>query len=484
LSGVAGKNVAWNNSQKVEEFTSITKYMERLRIEKKEKYLLFGPFSFLIVKIYSVKKYVLAGIPSVNLNIHLVFIILFSSFLINVESSYGQTEVTPSLPVANWLYLRGPFDPRPYDNTLFGSLIFKEDYFNLKNQLWVDHGISFGGYISANIQGGSVGGPTHQISETLLLMTWEIVRKKRSAGRIVVGFAHDYTFGRPTTREFANNQRLAETPNDLDTDPELTFTTLGLLHWTHEWRTGPNGGWGLRAGQLYAPSYFGAARYLDDDRRFFMARPLAAAAGAQWVGFNDIGLGINGIYWKTPIYVSLAVMDGKANRIYPDFNSLFDGQMLYLGEVGLEWNVDEDNEAAIRFTLSHLDVTDGENPSKGPGQSAMISGDIRFKGKWALAGRWSRSFNRFSADYQELGSLGILWLKPFRRSQDLAGLGFFAGRPSDPVHKLESGIEVYYKLQLTNAVSFVPDLQYWLRNDGDGEKTRTWVLGFRSEIEF
>jgi hypothetical protein len=67
LSGVAGKNVAWNNSQKVEEFTSITKYMERLRIEKKEKYLLFGPFSFLIVKIYSVKKkYVLAGIPSVN----------------------------------------------------------------------------------------------------------------------------------------------------------------------------------------------------------------------------------------------------------------------------------------------------------------------------------------------------------------------------------------------------------------------------------
>jgi hypothetical protein len=88
-----------------------------------------------------------------------------------------------------------------------------------------------------------------------------------------MGFAHDQTFGRPTTREFANLQRLVETPNDLDTHPDLAFTTLGLLHWEQEHRIGPDAGWGFRLGQTYAPSYFGPARYLDDDRR----------SGGRWV---------------------------------------------------------------------------------------------------------------------------------------------------------------------------------------------------------
>ena len=79
---------------------------------------------------------------------------------------------------------------------------------------------------------------------------WEPVRKGNSAGRLVAGFAYDATFGRPTTREFANTQRLVETPNDLDTDPDLRFATLGLLLWEHEWWTGPDGCWGMRAGQI------------------------------------------------------------------------------------------------------------------------------------------------------------------------------------------------------------------------------------------
>ena len=401
--------------------------------------------------------------------------------LISYETCHGQSEVPdPSLPVAKWVYKRGPFDIRPYEKTLFSRGLLNRSYFDFKNQLWIDKGISFGGYVSANIQWGSVGGSAHGISETLILGTWELVRKSRSAGRIVFGFAHDHTFGHPTTREFANYQRLVETPNDLDTDPELTFTTLGLLHWTHEWRTGPDGGWGIRVGQLYAPSYFGPARYLDDDRRFFMARPLAAAGGAQWVGYNDIGLGINGVYWKTPFYISLAIMDGKANRKYPDFASLADGEMLYLGEVGFESDPEGPNEAAIRITFSHLDVHDTD----GPGQSIMISGDIHFKGSWALAGRWSKSFNRLTADYQDLVSLGMVWVTPFSRSQDLLGFGVFTGNPAESeTYNWESGFELFYKLQLTNAISILPDIQFWFRDDAIMDVS-TWVWGLRSEFEF
>jgi len=399
--------------------------------------------------------------------------------LIWLQAGHAQNVINTSIPQAKWIYKRGPADPRPYKNALFNSLIFKDPYFDMKNKLWIEKGISYGGYISANIQGGSEGGSSHQISETLVLFTWEPVRKEKSAGRLVVGLAHDRTFGKTTTRIFADRQNLVETPNDLDTNPELTFTTLGLFHWTHEWRTGPDGGWGIRIGQLYAPSYFGPARYLDDDRRFFMARPLAAAGGAQWVGYNDIGLGVNGVYWKTPIYFSVAAIDAKANRKYPDFGSLADGELLYLVEAGLEWDVNGPNEKAIRVTFSHLDLQD----ALGPGQSLMISGNLIFDNIWGIAGRYSRSFRRFTADYRELASLAFLWELPYRRSDDLAGIGVFTGKPSDPDKNWESGFELFYKLQLTNGISFAPDLQYWLRKDTD-DKVRTWVLGFRSEIEF
>ena len=383
-----------------------------------------------------------------------------------------------------WLGDRGPADPRPFGNPVFGDGLLGEDYFQSKNRAWVEQGISTFGYVSVNGQWGSEGGPAHGISEALLMMTWEPVRRDNHSGRLVVGIAHDQTFGRPTTREFANNQKLVETPNDLDTDPDLTFTTLGLFHWEHEQRTGPESGWGFRGGQLYAPSYFGSARYLDDDRRFFMARPLAAAAGAQWVGFNDIGLGVNGIVWKGPLYASAAIMDGKANRQFLDVESLVDGQMLYLGEVGFERDFDGPNETALRLTVSHLDVQDGEGPAAGPGQSVIISGDKRFDGRWALAGRWSKSFERLSADYRESASLGLLWLVPFGRLQDLGGLGVFYADPSDAERGHESGFEIFYRLRLTQAIGFMPDVQYWYRDDPDGSRTRSWVWGVRMEFEF
>jgi len=383
-----------------------------------------------------------------------------------------------------WLSDRGPFDTRPFARTALGDGLLGEKYFDTKNRLWIDKGFSFGGYVSANTQWGSEGGPAHSISESLLLMSWEPVRRDNGAGRLIFGLAHDRTFGRPTTREFADNQGLVETPNDLDTDPELTFTTLGLLHWEQEKWTGLEKGWGLRIGQLYAPSYFGPARYLDDDRRFFMARPLAAAAGAQWVGFNDIGLGVNTIFWKGPWYASLAILDGKANRKYPDFGSLWDGEFLYLGEVGYERDADGPNESAVRLTVSHLDVRDGDNPAAGPGQSIMVSADRRFDGRWALAGRWSRSFNRLSADYRDLVSIGILSLAPFAREQDIAGFGVFTGRPSDSQRGRESGFEVFYRVVLTQAVGVMPNLQYWSRDEPSGENARTYVWGIRAEFEF
>jgi hypothetical protein len=388
------------------------------------------------------------------------------------------------LPSGNWLENRVAVDPHPYSETLFGDGVPGAKYYRRKNARWTDRGLSIGGYASANVQWGSLPGATAAVGEFLFLAEWEFARDVNSARRLIMGFAHDQTFGHPTTREFANSQMLIETPNDLDTESSLSFTTLGLLLWEHEIRTGPNRGWGYRLGQLYAPSYFGIATYLDDDRQFFMARPLAAAAGAQWVGNNDIGLGAHIMKWKGPWYLSAGVTDAQSNRHYPDFASFLDGRYLYLVETGIDVDPDGPDAITLRLTGSYLDVRDGVAPAAGPGKSLMFSALKRFDGRWALSGRWSKSFDRLSSEYRELLSLGSLWLSPFGRSSDILGVGVFAGDPADSSAGTERGTEIFYRVQLTQALNIMPDLQYWKRSGKATNPADTWVAGIRVNFDY
>jgi hypothetical protein len=399
---------------------------------------------------------------------------------------FASTPIAKESDVKTGSYLRdrGPYDPRPFvDVHAVESFILGANFYQAKNQRWLDEGYVFGGYISLNVQAGSEDDTLHGMSETLLIGAWEVLRQANTAGRWIFGLAHDHTVGGLTTREFADRQGLVETPDDLDTSPDKTFTTLGLLAWEQEFYTGTDKLWGYRAGQLFAAGYFGSAVYLDDDRNFFMARPLAAAAGAQWVGNNDIGLGINLVARQGSHYVSVAAIDGKANRKHPQFDSLLDWELLYLAEVGLERDLGGPDETVVRLTASHLDVS-GESPNEGPGQSLMFSAERRFDNLWAVFVRWSKSYERLSGDYRELLSVGTAWLQPFGFNHDFLGFGVFIGDPTDPEKGDEYGAEWSYKIQLTQDVSLMPDLQYWYRKDANDQQTSTWIAGIRGNFEF
>ena len=114
----------------------------------------------------------------------------------------------------------------------------------------------------------------------------------------------------------------------------------------------------------------------------------------------------------------------------------------------------------------------------------ILSGTRTFAGRWAVFGRWTKSFDRLSADYRELFSLGAGWLAPFGRGRDFIGIGAFAADPSARTRGIEWGFEINYRVQLTQAMSVMPDLQCWFRDDPSGEKTRTVVGGARVNFEF
>lgn len=397
----------------------------------------------------------------------------------------GNSERVTAMRAGNYLGERGHFDPHPFDNLHLGDgLIAKRSYFDWKNARWEEHGTAIGGYFSPNIQWGGATGGSHRIGEFLLTGAWETYRRGDQVGRIIFGFAHDQTIGAVLTRTFADNQGIVETPNDLDTSPDKTFTTLGLLAWEQEFWKSDDAGWGYRAGQLFAPAFFGLTEYLDDDRRFFIARPLASAAGAQWVGSNDVGLGAQLIAWKRGYYATLSIIDGDSDRQFPDISSLADGRLLYLTEFGIEKDMSGPSELAIRVTLSHLDETARDGTIKPPGESVIVGFDRKFDGRWALAGRWSKSYRRLTADYRELYSLGAVLLGPFGFEDDSVGFGLFSGDPSDSARSKESGAEIFYKIRLSQDFSIMPDVQYWHRNDLNSARVRSWIYGLRLNFEF
>ena len=107
---------------------------------------------------------------------------MYLIIVINTSITYAQDSTSVPRPKGKWLRERGPFDPRPYECTVFKSPLINANYFNTKNKLWVENGFSFGGYASANVQWGSKGGPAHGICESLNNGAWEPLRKTNTAG--------------------------------------------------------------------------------------------------------------------------------------------------------------------------------------------------------------------------------------------------------------------------------------------------------------
>src|SRR5210317_1230721 len=98
------------------------------------------------------------------------------------ERPEDQRLATGTRSVGKWLAGRGVNDPRPIE-TLLGDGLLSPSYFDWKQRLWMEKDIAFGGYVSANVQWGSEDSPSHSISETLFLFTWEPVHDADSAGR-------------------------------------------------------------------------------------------------------------------------------------------------------------------------------------------------------------------------------------------------------------------------------------------------------------
>lgn len=115
-------------------------------------------------------------------------------------------------------------------------------------------------------------------------------------------------------------------------------------------------------------------------------------------------------------------------------------------------------------------------------------------GGWSLSfdqqmGRFT-PFMRLSAgdkdvvEFERFLSLGIAIDYPFGRPWDQAGIGFATGKPSDPLLRDETNIELYWRFHLNPFVAITPDLQWVIDPAKNPVDDRIFVAGVRLQLDF
>lgn len=231
----------------------------------------------------------------------------------------------------------------------------------------------------------------------------------------------------------------------------------------------------IAAGQVDPDSNFDENRFAGDDRLSFFAKPLANDPVSA---VCDPGLG--GLVWIEPrewVHVGGGVIDGSASGEYPDFESLGDGRWAYLAEAALTPTFESLGRGNYRFSFQRLDAR-GTLPAS---EAFSLSFDQEIGSRVGIFLRYATGDGERTGVEQSLGT-GVVRRGVLRFVEDWVGAGFFWGRPT-PRLRDELGVELYWRLQVTERLLVTPDVQLWRPSRDRGPDVRA-VFGVRLGIVF
>ena len=81
-------------------------------------------------------------------------------------------------------------------------------------------------------------------------------------------------------------------------------------------------------------------------------------------------------------------------------------------------------------------------------------------------------------------AIGVGWYRPFGKRADGVGLGFSWGEPFGDQARNQSGVEAYFRMQLTNEIAITPDIQYIKNPANNPAENSTFVFSVRVRAAF
>ncbi|MGI9531159.1 carbohydrate porin [Lutimonas sp.] len=355
-----------------------------------------------------------------------------------------------------------------------GFLVTSGSYFDWKKMIKEDHHFDYSLSFTPQWQIGSSDQKHHLNSELDFVGFYQIKGKNKLLKGIRWWFVWNQTYMDYTTEQFSKKQGLNIQTNDGNTFPDLTIIGLPALWWEQDLTSFM----GFRAGQLFGQSIYANNEFIDNDRTDFMATPLAGPNGVNWMDY-PIGLGIQLSFWTDYFSLDIGFQDTKANGNYPDFESFFKGNFVYLAELAYHPNFgNPSKEGKYGITFSYSD-----HPISGPGSDyghgLVFNMFQKFSSGIGIFSRYSNSFDQYTSLKSSFVA-GLTFDNLLKGLPDRLGIAYMSSVPSDEAQRIEQGLEFYWRFTLSGIIEFTPDLQYYFKPAISREEV--FILGFRCRV--
>jgi porin len=274
--------------------------------------------------------------------------------------------------------------------------------------------------------------------------------------------------------QFANAVGTTILPND---DVGDAVNALGHLGWTQNLFDGLVQ---IGIGQLALKIMLDQNEYAGWDRTSFMAQPLA---GNSVRNFPIAALGFDTTVHVTEnLQVSFLLADADGYPFYPDFQS-FGRRFVYVPGFVYTPTICGLGKGRYEVNFSHIERTERFGGA-GPSSSVwLFSFQQEISRELAAFVRFGTGDGRRTTVQHSLAT-GVVFTQAFGYNNDWLGIGFIWTDPSDSTRRDDYGMEMFWRLQLTENIQFTPDMQLYFDPSSNPTGDLEAAFGLRVGISF
>lgn len=212
----------------------------------------------------------------------------------------------------------------------------------------------------------------------------------------------------------------------------------------------------------------------NDEREQFLASPLVNSPN---IPFPNPGLGLNA-WWNVSkqFYLTGGIHQANASQTSASLDKLRSDELFYALETGYSLRFADVHDGNYRFLIYYTEMRGKD------GSGFSISFD-------QAVGEGLHLFLRYSigdsdiTDFQRFFSTGVGLDSPFNKN-DMLGIGYAWGDPSEANLRKEQIIEIFYRYQIGDFVHLSPDIQVILDPGRNRSDDLIILLGLRLQATF
>ena len=324
-------------------------------------------------------------------------------------------------------------------------------------------------------QVGTQGGPDNQmISQSLnLYAEWQLLTEPCNEGTLYVFFLHESESLGTTAQQFANAVGTTILPNDDVGDPTNALAHFG---WTQKLFDGRVE---LGVGQLALKIMLDQNDFAGWDRVSFISGPLS---GNLVRNFPIAALGFDTTLHVTDeLQVSFVVADADGRPFYPDLKS-FGRQFVFVPGFVFTPEICGLGKGRYEVNFSHTERTEQFNPGRSS-SVWLFSFQQELSPELATFLRFGTGDGRRTTVQQSLAA-GVVFTQFCGYNNDWLGLGFIWSDPSDGTRRDDYGMEMFWRLQMTENIQITPDIQLYFDPSTSPNRDIEAAFGLRVGMYF